>query len=150
MHGNGIVGCALFYKPIWQLTVNERGHYADSEDTFLFKIEYSPDTRRVWELKVSKNRINYTSLFSCTHHVIKSDGSRDYESYLQPNEGLLFPIRIKGTISIMSALCRGNYRYTGHTRTPEAAIEGVQASVDALKLVLGGWCLKIEIVFGNI
>ena len=39
------VGCALFYKPIWQLTVNERGHYADSEDTFLFKIEDSPDTR---------------------------------------------------------------------------------------------------------
>ena len=38
-------GCALFYKPIWQLTVNERGHYADSEDTFLFKIEDSPDTR---------------------------------------------------------------------------------------------------------
>ena len=33
---------------------------------------------------------------------------------------------------------------------PEAAIEGVQASVDALKLVSGGWCLKIEIVFGNI
>ena len=32
----------------------------------------------------------------------------------------------------------------------EAAIEGVQASVDALKLVSGGWCLKIEIVFGNI
>ena len=40
-----ILGCALFYKPIWQLTVNERGHYADSEDTFLFKIEDSPDTR---------------------------------------------------------------------------------------------------------
>ena len=39
------LGCALFYKPIWQLTVNERGHYADSEDTFLFKIEDSPDTR---------------------------------------------------------------------------------------------------------
>ena len=39
------VGCAFFYKPIWQLTVNERGHYADSEDTFLFKIEDSPDTR---------------------------------------------------------------------------------------------------------
>ena len=39
------VGRALFYKPIWQLTVNERGHYADSEDTFLFKIEDSPDTR---------------------------------------------------------------------------------------------------------
>ena len=58
-----------------------------------------------WELKVSKNRINYT------HHVIKSHGSRDYKSYLQPNEGLLFPILIKGTyiqtISIMSALCRG-------------------------------------------
>ena len=35
----------LFYKPIWQLTVNERGRYADSEDTFLFKIEDSPDTR---------------------------------------------------------------------------------------------------------
>ena len=42
VHG---LGCALFYKPIWQLTVNERGHYADSEDTFLFKIEDSPDTR---------------------------------------------------------------------------------------------------------
>ena len=59
----------------------------------------------------SKNRINYTSLCSCTHHVIKSHGSRDYKSYLQPNEGLLFPILIKGTyiktISIMSALCRG-------------------------------------------
>ena len=40
-----LLGCALFYKPIWQLTVNERGHYADSEDTFLFKIEDSPDTR---------------------------------------------------------------------------------------------------------
>ena len=40
-----MVGCALFDKPIWQLTVNERGHYADSEDTFLFKIEDSPDTR---------------------------------------------------------------------------------------------------------
>ena len=39
------LGCALFYKPIWQLTVNERGHYADSEDTVLFKIEDSPDTR---------------------------------------------------------------------------------------------------------
>ena len=25
---------------------------------------------------------------------------------------------------------------------PEAAIEGVQASVDALKLLYGGWCLK--------
>ena len=103
-----VIGCALFYKPIWQLTVNERRHYADSEDTFLFKIEDSPDTR---ELKVSKNRINYTSLCSCTHHVIKSHGSRDYKSYLQPNEGLLFPILIKGTyiqtISIMSALCRG-------------------------------------------
>ena len=43
--GGGLLGCALFYKPIWQLTVNERGHYADSEDTFLFKIEDSPDTR---------------------------------------------------------------------------------------------------------
>ena len=34
----------------------------------------------------------------------------------------------------------------------EAAIEGVQASVDALKLLSGHWCLKIEIVivFGNI
>ena len=34
----------------------------------------------------------------------------------------------------------------------EAAIEGVQASVDALKLLSGGWCLKIKIVivFGNI
>ena len=39
------LGCALFYKPTWQLTVNERGRYADSEDTFLFKIEDSPDTR---------------------------------------------------------------------------------------------------------
>ena len=54
-----------------------------------------------------------------THHVIKSHGSRDYKSYLQPNEGLLFLILIKGTISIMSALCRSNYRYTGHTRTPD-------------------------------
>ena len=49
-HGCGILtdchlGCALFYKRIWQLTVNERGRYADSEDTFLFKIEDSPDTR---------------------------------------------------------------------------------------------------------
>ena len=37
-------------------------------------------------------------------------------------------------------------------RPPEAAIEGVQASVDAFKLLSGGWCLKIEIVivFGNI
>ena len=35
-------------------------------------------------------------------------------------------------------------------KVPEAAIEGVQASVDALKLLSGGWCLKIEIVFGNI
>ena len=77
----------------------------------------------VWELKVSKNRVNYTSLCSCTHHVIKSHGSRDYKSYLQPNEGLLFPILIKETyiqtLSIRSALCRGNYRYTGHTRTPD-------------------------------
>ena len=32
----------------------------------------------------------------------------------------------------------------------EAAIEGVQTSVDALKLVFRGWCLKIQIVFGNI
>ena len=34
----------------------------------------------------------------------------------------------------------------------EAAIEGVQASVDALKLLSGDYCLKIEIViiFGNI
>ena len=45
LHTNVVLGCALFYKPIWQLTVNERGHYADSEDTFLFKIEDSPDTR---------------------------------------------------------------------------------------------------------
>ena len=73
----------------------------------------------VWELKVSKNRINCTSLCSCTHHLIKSHGSRDYKSYLQPNEGLMFPILIKGIISIMSALCRGNYRYSGHTRTPD-------------------------------
>ena len=36
--GHVMLGCALFYKPIWQ-------HYADSEDTFLFKIEDSPDTR---------------------------------------------------------------------------------------------------------
>ena len=28
----------------------------------------------------------------------------------------------------------------------EAAIEGVQASVDALQLLSDGWCLKIEIV----
>ena len=73
----------------------------------------------VWELKVSKNRINCTSLCSCTHRVIKSHGSRDNKSYLQPNEGLMFPILIKGIISIMRALCRGNYRYTGHTRTPD-------------------------------
>ena len=73
----------------------------------------------VWELKVSKNRINCTSLCSCTHHVIKSHGSRDYKNYLQPNEGLMFPILIKAIISIMIALCRGNYRYTGHTRTPD-------------------------------
>ena len=35
---------------------------------------------------------------------------------------------------------------------PEAAIDGVQASVDDLILLSGGWCLKIEIVisFGNI
>ena len=35
---------------------------------------------------------------------------------------------------------------------PEAAIEGVGASVDALKLLSGGtgWCLKIEIVISNI
>ena len=45
LRGTLTLGCALFYKPIWQLTVNERGHYADSEDTFLFKIEDSPDTR---------------------------------------------------------------------------------------------------------
>ena len=45
LYGLYNLGCALFYKPIWQLTVNERGHYADSEDTFLFKIEDSPDTR---------------------------------------------------------------------------------------------------------
>ena len=34
----------------------------------------------------------------------------------------------------------------------EAAIEGVQASVDALKLLSASWILKIEIVivFGNI
>ena len=44
-YGITALGCALFYKPIWQLTVNERGRYADSEDTFLFKIEDSPDTR---------------------------------------------------------------------------------------------------------
>ena len=36
------LGCALFYKPLWEFTVNKRGHYADSEDTFLFKIEASP------------------------------------------------------------------------------------------------------------
>ena len=70
----------------------------------------------VWELKLLKNRTNCTSLCSCTHHVIKSHGSRDYKSYLQPNEGLMLT---KGIISIMSALCRGNYRYTGHTRTPD-------------------------------
>ena len=36
--------------------------------------------------------------------------------------------------------------------TSEAATEGAQASVDALKLLSGGWCLTIEIVivFGNI
>ena len=37
---------------------------------------------------------------------------------------------------------RVNYKYS---RT-EAAIEGVQASADDLKLLSGGWCLKIEIV----
>ena len=26
------LGCALFYKPLWEFTVNKRGHYADSED----------------------------------------------------------------------------------------------------------------------
>ena len=31
----------------------------------------------------------------------------------------------------------------------EAAIEGVQASVDPLKLLSGGWCLKIEIMISN-
>ena len=31
----------------------------------------------------------------------------------------------------------------------EAAIEGVQASMDALKLLSGGWCLKIEIEISN-
>ena len=31
-----------FYKPIWQLSVYERKHNADSEHTFLFKIEGSP------------------------------------------------------------------------------------------------------------
>ena len=31
----------------------------------------------------------------------------------------------------------------------EAAIEGVQASVDDLKLLSGGWSLKIEIVICN-
>ena len=41
---------------------------------------------------------------------------------------------------------------TQYNKYSEAAIEGVQASVDALKLVFRGWCLKlkIEIVFGNI
>ena len=29
----GPVRCALFCKPIWKLTVTERGHYADSEDS---------------------------------------------------------------------------------------------------------------------
>ena len=30
----------------------------------------------------------------------------------------------------------------------EAAIEGIQASVDAL-LLFGGWCLEVEIVISN-
>ena len=32
---------------------------------------------------------------------------------------------------------------------PEAAIEGIQASVDALQLLSDGWCLKIEIVISK-
>ena len=43
-----------------------------------------------WAIKVSKNRINYTSFFvagSYTHYVVNSHGSRDYKSFLQPNEG---------------------------------------------------------------
>ena len=31
----------------------------------------------------------------------------------------------------------------------EAAIEGVQASVDGLKLLSGGWCLNIENINSN-
>ena len=34
-------------------------------------------------------------------------------------------------------------------RGGQAAIEGVQTSVDALKLLFGGWCLKMEIVINN-
>ena len=35
----------------------------------------------------------------------------------------MFPILIKGIISIKSALCRGNYRYNGHTHyTPDALV----------------------------
>ena len=36
------VGCTFFYKPIWQLSVYKRVHYADSDDNFLFKVEDSP------------------------------------------------------------------------------------------------------------
>ena len=69
------LGCGLYYKPIWRLTVNERGHNADSEDTILFKLKTV--LPKCWATKVSKNRINCTYLCSCTHHVIKSHGSRD-------------------------------------------------------------------------
>ena len=59
-----------------------------------------------WAIKVSKNRINCTSL-SVAHVTTK-----DFFSLMM---GVMFPILIKGIISIKSALCRGNYRYTGHT-----------------------------------
>ena len=47
---------------------------------------------------------------------------------------------------------KGIILFTTQLCAAEAAIEGVQASVDALKSLSGGWCLKIEIVivFGNI
>ena len=54
------LGRALFYKPIWELTVNERRHYADSEDTFFLKLKLV--LPNPWTIKVSKNRINCTSL----------------------------------------------------------------------------------------
>ena len=38
----GILGCALFSKPKWESYVSKIGHYSDSEDIFLIKID-SPD-----------------------------------------------------------------------------------------------------------
>ena len=45
-----------------------------------------------------------------------------------------------------------NERVVSFWNKPDAAIESVQEYMDALKLLSGGWCLKIEIiiVFGNI